>query len=340
MSYIQGLWDAAPWWCLPCKAIATGVALLDGPLVNAYMAKYQAAMDQYNGDMASSGQLAEEAGTLYKNYALLHAQAVAAGDQANADSRQAQQDAQTARYLAQVAANDEQIAAQAEAEYQRLEREYQAEQHKAKSTKSNKKDTKPKSHGCGSILSCVANCAEHAASCVTHTVTTTIKNTVTSTVRNLKACAIDWSPGACLRTAATVALVLGTGAEGEVALTAFEQMATSAEAKILGDLAETALAKGPLGALFENGVLTDTIEENQRVRRGGLARLAEPRGAGPEMGEPRAAAGGDAPADRLHRPVRPQPPGRPDRLRDAGHRLRDQPGGQADPGDARQGIRP
>ncbi len=37
--------------------------------------------------------------------------------------------------------------------------------------------------------------------------------------------------------------------------------ATSAEAKLLGDLAETALAKGPLGALFENGVLTGEIEE-------------------------------------------------------------------------------
>jgi len=55
--------------------------------------------------------------------------------------------------------------------------------------------------------------------------------------------------------------VLGTGGEGEVALTAFEQMATSAEARILGDLAESALARGPLGPMFENGVLTETIEE-------------------------------------------------------------------------------
>lgn len=126
---------AEQWWCLVCMAVFKTAELIDQPLVNSYMAKYQAAMDQYNGDMASSGQLAEEAGTLYKNYAQLHAQAVAAGDQANADSRQAQQDAATARYLAQVAANDEHTAAQAEAEYQRLAKEYQAEQHKAKSTK-------------------------------------------------------------------------------------------------------------------------------------------------------------------------------------------------------------
>ena len=36
--------------------------------------------------MATSGQLQEEADTLFQNYALLHAQAVAAGDQANADT--------------------------------------------------------------------------------------------------------------------------------------------------------------------------------------------------------------------------------------------------------------
>jgi RHS repeat-associated protein len=264
-NFINAL--GGPWWCLPCKAIQKGVALLDGPLINEDMARYQSAENAYENDLAESQQAQQAAETLYQNYALMHAQAVAAGDKADADSRLAAQDADTARYLAQVAANDEQMASEAEAYYQHLEKAYAAEQHKAKSTKKNnnnnkkKKDTKPKSQGCGSILSCVSNCVQHAADCVTHVVTTTIKNTVTSTARNLKACAVDWSPGACLQTAATVALVLGTGGEGDLALTALDKLATSAPMKLFGDLADNALAKGAPGLLSGTRALTEQIEE-------------------------------------------------------------------------------
>jgi RHS repeat-associated protein len=264
-NFINAL--GGPWWCLPCKAVQKGVALLDGPLINAYMANYQSAENAYETDLEESQQAQQAADTLYQNYAQMHAQAVAAGDKADADSRLAAQDAATARYLAGVAANDEQMAAEAEAYYQHLAKEYAAEQHKAKSVKSNKKTTKAKpkpksqSHGCGGILSCISNCVQHAADCVTHVVTTTIKNTVTSTARNLKACAIDWSPGACFQSAATIALVFGTGGEGDVALTLLDKIATSAPEKLLGELADDALAKGPLGPLSSTGVLTETIEE-------------------------------------------------------------------------------
>jgi hypothetical protein len=77
-NFIQDLWNDSPWYCLPCKAVAKGVALLDGPLVNADMAKYQAAEDAYEDDMELSGQIQQQADTLYQNYAPLHAQAVAA----------------------------------------------------------------------------------------------------------------------------------------------------------------------------------------------------------------------------------------------------------------------
>ena len=230
-NYIQDLWNASPWWCLPCKAVAKGVALLDGPLVSYYMSKYQAAENAYEADMEESGQIQEEADTLYQNYALLHAQAVAAGEQADADSRLAVEDADTARYLAHVALADQQIANQAEAYYQQLEKEYEAEQHKAKSTKANKnkKDTKAKS-GCHGLLSCAAQCAEHAASCVTHTVTHAATTAVTSTVHAAVSCVTKLNAGACVQTAVNVVLVLGTGGEGEVAEAAIETALEEEEA--------------------------------------------------------------------------------------------------------------
>ena len=115
----------------------------------------------------------------------------------------------------------------------------------------------------------------------------------------MKACATKLNPGACLRTAVTVALVLGTGGEGDVALTAFERMATSDEAKILGNLAERVLIKSPLGPLYEDGMLTDTIGETNEFGAQawhGWENISEE---AQRMGEPRTAAGGDAPADRL-----------------------------------------
>src|SRR4029077_12324625 len=142
------------------------------------------------------------------------------------------EDADTARYLAQVAVADQRIANQAEAYYQQLEKEYEAEQHKAKSTKNTHKDAKGKS-GCHGLLSCAAHCIDHAASCVTHTVThaaaTAVTYTVhrgvsprapppaatavTSTVHAAVSCVTKHNTGACVQTAVTVVLVLGTGPE-------------------------------------------------------------------------------------------------------------------------------
>jgi RHS repeat-associated protein len=248
-NYIQALWNDSPWWCLPCKAVAKGVALLDGPLVNAYMANYRAAETVYENDMEESGQIQVEADTLYQNYALLHAQAVAAGDQAAADSRLAAEDAGIARHLAQVAAADQQIANQAEAYYRQLEKEYEAEQHRAKSTKKHHKDAKPKG-GCHGLLSCVAHCIDHAASCVTHTVTHAATTAVTSTVHAAVSCVTKLNAGACVQTAVTVVLVLGTGPEGEAAEAAIEA-ALEAE----GEAATAEAGWGSAGGLDPSKIL-------------------------------------------------------------------------------------
>jgi RHS repeat-associated protein len=227
-AFIQSL--GGPWWCLPCKAVQKGVALIDGPLINAYMSKYQAAESAYEADMVASGVIQEVADMLYQTYALLHAAAVAEGDKANADSRLAVQDADTARYLAQVAAADQQIANQAEAYYRQLEAEYAAEQqqHRTKSTKNTHKNAKGKS-GCHGFLSCAAHCVTHAASCVTHTVTHVATTAVTSTVHAAVSCVTKLNAGACAQTAVNVVLVLGTGGEGEVAEAAIEAALQSEE---------------------------------------------------------------------------------------------------------------
>jgi RHS repeat-associated protein len=267
-NFIQDLWNASPWYCLPCKAVAKGVALLDGPLVNYDMGKYQAAENAYEGDMATSGQIQEEADTLYQNYALLHAQAVAAGNQADADSRLAVEDADTARYLAQVAAADQRIANQAEAYYQQLEKEYEAEQHKAKSTKNNHKDAKPKS-GCHGFLSCAAHCIDHAASCVTHTVTHAATTAVTSTVHAAVSCVTKLNAGACVQTAVTVVLVLGTGGEGaaaEAAIeSAFEAEGEAAAAEAAGsDSAQTLFHytnESGMKGILDSGQLNPSLKE-------------------------------------------------------------------------------
>lgn len=118
-------------WCLICiAAVAASDAILS-PLLNAYQSNAQAAMNQYYGDEAAGGQLQEEADTQYQDYALLHAQAVAASDQSRSDAVTSADDLSSASYLAGVAARDEQIAANAQAEYQRLLKQYESEQKKS-----------------------------------------------------------------------------------------------------------------------------------------------------------------------------------------------------------------
>jgi hypothetical protein len=192
---------------------------------------------------------------------------VAAGNQADADSRLAVEDADTARYLAQVATADQRIANQAEAYYQQLEKEYEAEQHKAKSTKNTHKDAKGKS-GCHGFLSCAAHCIDHAASCVTHTVTHAATTAVTSTVHAAVSCVTKLNAGACVQTAVTVVLVLGTGGEGAAAEAAIES-ALEAEGQAAAEAAGSDSAQtlfhytneSGMKGILDSGQLNPSLKE-------------------------------------------------------------------------------
>ena len=195
---------------------------------------YQAALAQYNKDLATWEFWDVLASMLWAAYFIVAIQAMVATVSAIEDEVVAAIAQARYRQLAAVAAADEKIAAEDEADYQRLLAEYQQEQQQHKSTRN--QDGKS---GCGTLLRCLART-------VTRTAIHTVKTTVSSVVSNAVDCVTHPNLRSCATTAINIAVAVSTDGTGDIAVDAVEN-------EVVDAAAEDAAADGGTTTAAENG---------------------------------------------------------------------------------------